>query len=169
MNTQGTLLHEFAIATPGSQAWDMTVGPDQNLWFTEYFGNNVGRISMTGALQEFPVADGGPTGIILGPGSNLWLTENLGNKIDRMTTKGTITQFAVPPPGANPLEICTGPDGNLWYVLQSSASEIGRVTPSGVFTQFPIASARDITLGSDGNLWFTDPADNQIVRLEITP
>jgi hypothetical protein len=39
----------------------------------------------------------------------------------------------------------------------------------GVFTQFPIASARDITLGADGNLWLTDPADNQIVRLKITP
>ncbi|MGH2873581.1 MAG: virginiamycin B lyase family protein [Solirubrobacteraceae bacterium] len=48
---------------------------------------------------------------------------------------------------------------------------MGRITPSGVVTEFPIptpASSPDgIAAGSDGNLWFTEQQANQIGR--ITP
>lgn len=169
MTPTGTVFDEFAITTPGSQSFSITSGPDGNLWFVEYFGNNVGRMSISGALQEFPIAGSTPGAIIAGPGGDLWLTENGGDRVDRMTTGAVVTRFAVPAPDDDPLRLTTGPDGNVWFTFQSTSSQLGRVTPTGAFTEFPIASVGDIVQGADGNLWFTDPADNQIVRLVITP
>lgn len=51
--------------------------------------------------------------------------------------------------------ITTGPDGNLW--IAAGTAGILRMTPAGVFTQFPIPGglpAYTITTGPDGNLWF---------------
>ena len=63
----------------------------------------------------------------------------------------------------------SGPDGNVWFTKWDSES-IGRITPSGTVTQFPIPSGGNpfgITSGPDGNLWFTDTTANTIGR--ITP
>ena len=50
-----------------------------------------------------------------------------------------------------------------------SARRIGRITDSGVITEFPIPGsgrgAEDITTGSDGALWFTDPANGRVGRI----
>jgi virginiamycin B lyase len=50
--------------------------------------------------------------------------------------------------------------------------QIGRITPAGVITEFPVHTANSrpthITyVGSDGALWFTEASANQIGR--ITP
>ena len=47
---------EFKIPTDGSNPFGITVGPDKNLWFTEEFGNNIGRITPSGQITEFPIA-----------------------------------------------------------------------------------------------------------------
>ena len=50
-----------------------------------------------------------------------------------------------------PVETTAGPDGNLWF---TDYFNIGRITPQGAVTEFPIGSeATDITAGPDGNLW----------------
>ncbi|HYX44787.1 MAG TPA: hypothetical protein VE760_07065 [Acidimicrobiales bacterium] len=58
--------------------------------------------------------------------------------------------------------ITLGPDGNLW--VTEGAGRIARMTPQGVYTEFPTPSFQqgkdsnplDITVGPDGNLWYTD-------------
>jgi streptogramin lyase len=62
-------------------------GPDGNLWFTEYWGNKIGRITPTGTITEFPIPTkgAGSVGIALGPDGNLWFTEFATNKIGRVT------------------------------------------------------------------------------------
>jgi streptogramin lyase len=55
-----------------------------------------------------------------------------------------------------PIEITTGPDGNVW-VTNIGSNTIDRVTPSGTVTSFgdpTILSPQGITTGPDGNLWF---------------
>ncbi|PYX77303.1 MAG: hypothetical protein DMG66_07410 [Acidobacteria bacterium] len=78
------------------------------------------------------------------------------------------TDFLVPPgPQDNPLGIVTGPDGNLWYTNSNSRS-IGRITPSGVITTFPVPGGvfpDQITKGADGNLWFTDALADFVGRI----
>jgi len=86
------------------------------------------------------------------------------------SVSGTVTEFPLPTAGADPLDITSGPDGNLWFT-EFGANQIGRITPSGVVTEFPIPTADSapagITAGPDGNLWFTEANANQIGR--ITP
>jgi len=64
-----------------------------------------------------------------------------------------------------PHGIAAGPDGNLWFT-ELGANQIGRVTTSGAFREFPIPTAGSyadgIAAGPDGNLWFTEFYGNKI-------
>ncbi len=81
-----------------SQPRYIAAGPDGNLWFTEYGGNKIGKITTGGVITEFalPTAGSQPSGIALGPDGSLWFTEYAGNRIGRITTAGAITEIAVP-------------------------------------------------------------------------
>jgi virginiamycin B lyase len=67
------------MATRGS----ITEGPDGNLWFTEWSGNKIGRITPSGTVTEFtiPTAASSPNGIVAGPDGNIWFTETDGGKV----------------------------------------------------------------------------------------
>jgi uncharacterized repeat protein (TIGR01451 family) len=70
----------------------------------------------------------------------------------------SFTEYATPTAGSGPGGIVTGPDGNLWFT-ETNAAKVGRITPSGSITEFPLPSAgtpTSIVVGSDGNLWFGD-------------
>jgi streptogramin lyase len=82
---------------------------------------------------------------------------------------GSITEFSLPTLPSAPLGITAGPDGNLWFTEQAGG-KIGRITPSGTITEYPLPSFDNpfgITAGPDGNLWFVEPDGNKIGR--ITP
>ena len=74
---------------------------------------------------------------------------------------GDVTEFSAGiTPGSQPQGIAVGPDGNLWFT-EPAGHRIGRITPAGVVTEFPLsadATPVGITVGPDGNLWFTEGA-----------
>jgi streptogramin lyase len=91
---------------------------------------------------------------------------------DRVLPTLTVTNFPIPLVGlVEPQGIATGPDGNLWFA-ESGADRIGRMTPSGVLTEFSLPETSPpgsvdlpsrygstvgptvITTGPDGALWF---------------
>ena len=90
----GPVITEFALPNAGSIPNGIAAGPDGNVWFAEYGGNRIGRITPAGVITEFPVPtpDSLPNGIVTGPDKNLWFTEIAGNKIGRITTAGVITE-----------------------------------------------------------------------------
>jgi hypothetical protein len=65
-------------------------------------------------------------------------------------------------------DLMVGPDGNLWFpeyvqpvggvfLVGPSLVMIGRITPAGVLTEFPLPDSvygGSLTVGPDGNLWF---------------
>ena len=83
--------------------------------------------------------------------------------------KGMISEFPLPTPNNQLGDITAGPDGAVWFTevipnAQNSSvtitGKIGRITPAGQISEFPLSSnsyARGITAGPDGNLWFTEP------------
>jgi hypothetical protein len=79
---------EFSIPTGGSAPRGIAAGPDGALWFTEAFGNRIGRITPGGVIDEFviPTPGSGPTDIVAGPDGNLWFTEELQNNVARLAT-----------------------------------------------------------------------------------
>ena len=142
----------FAFGQPGHSG--ITLGPDGNLWGTENVPGKIFKITITGAITEYPLASkfATPSIITKGPDGNLWFTESVGGKIGRITTAGAITEFTAP---GTPFGITTGSDGNLWYTDQSGA--VGRMTPAGVATRFnlePASVPNNITTGPDGKLYF---------------
>jgi streptogramin lyase len=110
-------VNDFPAPTPFPGPQGIAVGPDGNLWFTEYAANQIGRVTPAGVITEFPIptARSGPWGIVAGPDGNLWFTERLGHNIGRITLQGVVTEFASPT-GIYPLNnIAAGADGNLWF------------------------------------------------------
>ena len=163
---------EFPLPNAGSVPNGIAAGPDGNVWFTEYIGNRIGRITPGGVITEFPVPtpNAEPNGIVMGPDGNLWFAEVAGNRIGRITPAGIVTEFLVPTPNAAPIHIAAGADGNLWFT-EHDANKIGRITTAGVITEFPVPTPGSlpfgIVAGLDGNVWFTELAGNKIAR--ITP
>jgi formylglycine-generating enzyme required for sulfatase activity/streptogramin lyase len=69
----------------------------------------------------------------------------------------TITEFPLPT-ASQPSQITAGADGNVWFT-ENGDNKIGRITPAGTITEFPLAAAssrsRGVAAGTDGNIWFT--------------
>ncbi len=62
------------------------------------------------------------------------------------------------PANASPLNIATGPEGDLWFTESGGAHAIGKATVGGVITSYPTEPSmnpQDIALGPDGKMWFT--------------
>lgn len=136
----------------------IAAGPDGNMWFAAV--DAIQRITPTGEVTTFPVADAGPFMITAGPDGNLWFTA-YDNKIGRITPAGVVTLFPVFSNGdgqQNQLwDIVAGPDGNLWFTAPNRGV-LGRITTSGVVTTFSssrMVGTHALTVGRDGNLWFS--------------
>ena len=83
--------------------------------------------------------------------------------------KGMISEFPISTPNNQLGDITAGPDGAVWFteIIPNAQNgnvtitgKIGRITPAGQISEFPLSSnsyARGITAGPDGNLWFTEP------------
>jgi streptogramin lyase len=168
---EGTI-GQFAIPTAASEPSGVAAGADGNVWFTEYKGERIGRITPAGTVSEFsvPTERARPEGIAPGPEGNLWFTERKGNKIGVITPAGTITEYAIPTAESEPEAIAPGADGNMWFT-EYKADKIGRITPTGAITEFPVPTPESgplgIAAGPDGNIWFTEFKGDQIGR--ITP
>jgi virginiamycin B lyase len=173
ITTEGALT-EYPVSVPAGVAASgvsglsgIAVGSDGALWFTDGNANFIGRITPPPAGQtnpvsitEYPVptANSVPMGIAAGPDGALWFTEAGGNKIGRITTAGAISEFPISLSKAAPQQILPGPDGALWFT--QIPAWMGRITPSGNLTEYPIGggcggASGPLALGPDGALWFT--------------
>jgi virginiamycin B lyase len=171
---------EIPLPRP-TQLWGVAVGPDHNIWFTEFSDHAIGEIRLSdGHLFEYttPLTVSTPSVIIPGPNNDLWFTEEGGGQIGRITVDGHITEFPLPNQGADPgpCGIVVGPDGNIWFAEQG-AGKIGRLTlPDHVFTLFdlptPNSDPTEMAIGPDGNIWIAEgqingQPGNQLARMII--
>jgi hypothetical protein len=144
------------------------------LWFTNYDGDSIGRITTSGDITNYntSVTGLGPISITVGPDGRLWFTNISTNvegefgSIGSITTNGTPSSY-VDSNLDDPGEIVSA-DGALWFTSVEDDS-IGRVTTGGKFSTLPDASASlpyAITVGPDGALWFGDINGGSIGRLD---
>ncbi|PZR58974.1 MAG: hypothetical protein DLM50_02180, partial [Candidatus Meridianibacter frigidus] len=169
VTTHGVVTEFSAGITPSSGLYGITKGSDGNMWFTESYGNAIGRITPTGVVTEFATPSGHGRDDTTGPDGNVWFTE--GASIGRITPAGVVSEFSSGiTGGSQPEGIASGPDGNLWFT--ETVGRIGRITPSGLVAEFSkgisaFSEPFGITGGPDGNVWFTEKNGNRIGR--ITP
>jgi len=153
------------LASPGRS---IVVGPDKNLWFPE--GTLIGRLTVAGGKDAFPISDSFADYICPGPDGALWFTDGTLDQIGRMGVDGTFSRTFDLPPGSKPSRIIPGPDGALWFTEQTA---IGRITMKGERTHYPVPTQNGlpfaITVGPDGNIWFTELFSGKIGRLIPDP
>jgi streptogramin lyase len=82
----------YSIPTGAPNPRSLTEGPDGNVWFTEYQGNQIARLTPSGVLTEFalPQPNSLPHDITVGPDNMLWFSEPGVNKIARMDLNGVV-------------------------------------------------------------------------------
>ena len=152
-------------------AWQITSGPDGNIWFTVnvdfYQTASIGRVNVkTGVVDEFPEPQNinghaSPTGITAGPDGNVWFSDAF-DSIGKITPAGVITMYPVgqenPRPSV-PDGIVAGPDGALWFTI-NSFGVIGRMTTDGQWSRFPLPYVGEgpdaITRGPHDTVWWSE-------------
>jgi streptogramin lyase len=98
-------------------------GTDGALWFTEYSGTQVGRVTTSGVVTT--VYSNPANGITAGPDGALWLTQpgasvtgapTSGPALIRLLTDTTTSSYALSPSVfSDPNGIAAGPDSALWF------------------------------------------------------
>jgi streptogramin lyase len=166
---------------PATDPSAIAVGPDNNLWVTEFNGMKVDVYSTAGVLLHSYASNTNPANLQLeqitaGPDGNMWFDTFSGDNVVKMITgTGATTAFVFSPTIQNVMRgMANGPDGNVW-ASASDSNLIARITPTGTLTTFAIPSANaqpyGITNGLDGNLYFTEPGVNRTTNKigRITP
>jgi streptogramin lyase len=66
------------------------------MWFTEYNGHKIGKITPAGAITEYPVPTAGsrPDQITTGPDGKMWFTHVSTNKIGEATTSSFVDEVS---------------------------------------------------------------------------
>lgn len=156
---------EFKIPTERSEPRDITVGSDGNLWFIEgrtVFDEetfeehqNIGRITPSGDITEFPVdCSFCLDEIEQGPNDTLYFTTNSTFRgLGRITTAGDIS-FVNPNDGRYLLQNLTRDGNALWG---SNGTTLWRYTPeTGEFVEFTLpVAAGEVDVAADGVVWHT--------------
>jgi streptogramin lyase len=120
-------------------------------------------------FTEYPIpTSSNPGAIAAGPDGNLWFNHQstAPAAIQSVSPTGKFSAvFATEAARTGPIGVTGGPDGNVWFTKQSG---IGRVTPTGAVTIFPVPNSGDsggIVKGPDGKLWFTEPLKNKVTSI----
>lgn len=171
------VINEYGVTTAGSQPHNLVLGPDGNMWFTEFSANQIGKMAPNGSMiAEYPLAaNAHPNAITVGPDGRLWFTEYASPggsaAIGAITTSGVLSEYALSPSAARPHSIVAGPDGNLWFT-EIGGEAISRIQTDGtLLPKFTLAAGSNpygITVGADGNMWFTEWSANKIVKMNVT-
>jgi streptogramin lyase len=152
IETQTRPIDWYRIPTSDSVPFVIILGPDNNVWFTEYKTSNLGRVTASGQVKEFPTPSGG-RGLVVGPDQNLWYTTPDGQLGRFNPTTGDAVESSLSG-GYHAAWIAAGPDGNLWFTDPQS-QQIGKVTISGTSTMYSVKSSPGhIINGKDGFLWY---------------
>jgi streptogramin lyase len=150
----------------GAHIGGLILGPDKNVWFADYGNHEIGRITATGAVTEFPLPAGTiPSGIAVGSDGNFWITDGGNNDIIKVAPTGAVLHRYAKgfSSGESPNGIVAAPDGNL-YVSEDAANlsiadKIARVTTRGKITEIgtlpPDAYPNLLTVGKDKNVYFS--------------
>jgi streptogramin lyase len=172
---------EYPVPTASSDPIGISASADGTVWFTEFLGGNVGKVT-GGHISEQPGLHSEPgqepVGIVAAPAHQEYYAESgsSANGINYFETSGsTITaeQFLTDPtPSSAPYGVASPKYGGTTvhvYFTESAGNKIGMVGVAGIGESAQIPGSNneplEITFGPDGALWFTNYGSNSIGRV----
>lgn len=140
-----------------AQITEYAIGGDGTFWF--------GAIGAVGWISPTQMSTTAGTDALSGAGSSMIVAANgsvwfgASNHIDVITPSHVLTEFTVPNEDT-PSNLVEGADGNVWFETGSIPPSVGRVTPSGHVTVYPLGIDRtdelgNMVLGPGGNIWLS--------------
>ena len=129
--------------------------------------------------------DGRPAGVAPGDNGSVWFTDQATRAIGRIEVNGGVTRYSLPP-NVYAHSIARSPTGDMWFTNpgpqepnSSPTPSIGRLTPAGQLSLYPLPTAAQnplggpglgsgptaIAAGPDGAMWFTETGADQIGRI----
>jgi virginiamycin B lyase len=173
------VIGEFGLPQ-NSRPRGIAVAADGSLWVVEERANAIAHVDAGNGkvLGEFPIptAHADPRYIARGAGGTMWFTEFRGAKVGTIASDGTIREFAVGCTGCHPGPLAVDANGNAWFAEMNidtdatapgmpttiGANVIGRVTPDGIVSEFPVPTKQSyptaLFVARDGTIWFTESA-----------
>ena len=168
-------ISEYTLPVARSAPNLITSGPDGNLWFTQEFNDQIGKITPGGTITEYPVPTIGENYafyMTAGPDGKVWFSSGGIRKVVSVTATGIFTEHPLPQ-GQSPNGITLGPDGNIWFT-DDLGQHIGKIDSTGTVTEFTVLTGgspslpptpHGLTTGPDGNLWFAEYGTSKIGRI----
>ncbi len=157
------------VPTQPADAFGITLGPNNEMWYTEWLQPKVGETTGT-TISDFNIDVSGESqanDIVTGSDGNLWLpTDNQG--FVRVTPDRKSRTFPWRHEGSQPSTLVNGPDGNLWFIEANGPcfqgqgyTSIGYINPTThKVTEINVnqgGNSFGIAAGPDGRIWFADP------------
>ncbi len=136
------------------------------MWFV--YGRGYGRITGTTTRTWEPAGRHNFVDVTLGADGLIYLADrNSPQKlgIARVGADGSYKQFRV---AGGVGSIATGPDGNVWGVVEYTA-ELVRVTPKGVVKSFAIPGNTSQIASGFGKLWIVTGNAGFVGRVDLPP
>ena len=179
---------------PGSAPNGIVAGSDGAMWFSDTGANAIGRITLDGSVQDFPLPAGliAPSDVLRARDGNVWFayidqTTNIAS-IAKITPSGSVTAYPNPQPELEIDGLTVGPDGALWFgesmrLRFHNSEELGRITLGGVYStqdrDIPLEppfldNGISVALGSDHNVWVSESHENRFAvytwrRIRVSP
>ncbi|ONH54664.1 hypothetical protein CcI49_30380 [Frankia sp. CcI49] len=157
----------------------ITAGPDGKIYFANGLRNQLGSIdpqTKAFALYSVPGVGGNLfpfNDLAADPAGAIWFTQTTANTIGRfdIATK-TFTSYPVPTPGALPIGVFTGSNGDVWFT-EALGNKIGRIdATTRTITEYPVPSLLAVPFvmraETDGGryVWFTELGASKLGRID---
>jgi virginiamycin B lyase len=127
-NAVANTVTEVPTLTANAGPTMIVQGPDGALWFTENNAAQLGRLSTSGTITEYPLAPAkSATALVVGLDNNFYFADPVQNKFGQfnpLTLK--VTEFNIPAQNATPGNMTIGSD-SLIYMTEQGANKIGQI------------------------------------------
>lgn len=163
---------EYSITT-GTTPRGCCYGPDGNVWIACNGNSKLAKIgtgllgTTLGTITEYSVTSA--PFMVATDGTDIFYTANAASKVGKITTAGgSNTEKATTTGSAAPLDLCLGPDGNMWVTYNASGStKIGKFdTALSTCTEYTVNGRPAGICAAGGYLWVTEGTDNKIARVD---
>jgi virginiamycin B lyase len=173
-NTVTSTFTEFVPPTAGTIPYDVAVGANGIVWFTEPGANKIGRLDPASGVITEAALTREPRQITVATDGSVWFTERFANAVGRLVpATNQVTEFAPFTGAPSPEGIAAAPDGSVW-ITQSFAGNVARLTLSAtgtlVIAQGPNVKGSEpfnITVAPNGDPWYTELSANKIAVLNL--